>query len=102
MMKRMRGLIDMPVRDYVSRLLICIFFMAIYTIASLAFPSFITIIIDKGVSANNTGNIILYSCEMLGVGVIMIVFQYLQRMGFYKLAQRIILSLKEKLVKKFF
>lgn len=100
MMKRMRGLIDMPVRDYVSRLLICIFFMAIYTIASLAFPSFITIIIDKGVSANNTGNIILYSCEMLGVGVIMIVFQYLQRMGFYKLAQRIILSLKEKLVKK--
>lgn len=100
MMKRMRGLIDMPVRDYVSRLLICIFFMVIYTSASLAFPSFITIIIDKGVSANNTRNIILYSCEMLGIGVIMIVFQYLQRMGFYKLAQRIILSLKEKLVKK--
>ncbi len=98
MWKKIKSLIDMPMKKYVLRQAVCLLFMLIYTVTSLAFPCFISIIIDKGVALGNNRTIIIYSLLMLGVGGIMIAFQNLQRLEFYKFAQEIILKLKEKLM----
>lgn len=74
--------------------------MVIYTISSLIFPSFVSLIIDRGVAVGNSKNIVVYSIAMLLVGIVMMLFQYLQRYGFFELAQKITIGIKKKLMKQ--
>lgn len=92
--KKFNILLQMPIKTYIFKQLKCLMLMVIYTIFSLAFPGFISVIIDKGIKSSDVELILIYCGLMLICGVLMILFQYLQKVSFYKLAQEIVYNIK--------
>lgn len=90
----------MPLKKYIFKQTKCLLFMLLYTIFSLAFPGFISIIVDKGVKENNVPVILVQCALMFVCGALMIIFQYLQQISFYKLAQDIIYGIKQNVFEK--
>lgn len=97
MMKNLKKLVNMPIKVYALRQFKCFFYMLLYSLASLVFPGFIGYIVDDGIMINDIRKIIFYCTAMLLTGVLMTGFRYLEQISFYKLAQEIIVELKEKL-----
>lgn len=98
--KNIIGLVQMPLKKYIFKQTKCLLFMLLYTIFSLAFPGFISIIVDKGVKENNVPVILVQCALMFVCGALMIIFQYLQQISFYKLAQDIIYGIKQNVFEK--
>lgn len=63
---------------------LCLIPSAIVMIADILFPSTINLIIDKGIVRGDTNNIIIYSIAMLLLGVLIIVFGYVENMAYAK------------------
>ncbi|GFI22674.1 putative multidrug export ATP-binding/permease protein [Lachnospiraceae bacterium] len=99
-MKKIKLIIGIPFRKYVIKQLTCLTFMLIYTILTLIFPGFISLVIDKGVLTGNLYEIFKNIGIMFLVGILMVAFQYIQNISFYKLAQTIIMELKNRLYEK--
>ncbi len=74
--------------------------MVLYTVISLVFPGFISLIIDEGIKNYAIGKIVFYCSAMLICGLLMILFQYLQKVSFYKLAQEIVYNIKHAMFEK--
>lgn len=97
MFKSLCKLIDMPLKTYICKQCRCLVFLVLYSLSSLFFPGFISYIVDDGILKNDVKKIIFYCLMMLFTGIFMIVFQYLEQVSFYRLAQEITIALKEKL-----
>lgn len=69
----------------------------IYSLASLSFPGFLSYIVDDGIMVHDANKMIFYCVAMSVTGIVMIVFQYMEQISFYKLAQEITDALKEKI-----
>lgn len=93
-------MLQMPVKKYIFKQIKCLLYMVMYTAFSLAFPGFISVIIDEGVKSNNIEKILFYCSLMLACGGLMIFFQYLQKVSFYKLAQEIVYNIKHTVFEK--
>ena len=92
--------LQMPVKRYIFKQIKCLFYMVMYTAFSLAFPGFISVIVDEGVKSGKIEKILFYCSLMLTSGVLMIFFQYLQKVSFYKLAQEIVYNIKHTVFEK--
>ena len=66
-------------------------------IADILFPSTINLIIDKGIVRGDTNNIIIYSIAMLLLGVLIIVFGYVENMAYAKFQSTFFAQLKQEL-----
>lgn len=98
--KKINTILQMPIKLYLLKQMKCLIFMVLYTIFSLAFPGFISLIIDEGIKSCNIGKIFFYCSAMLVCGILMILFQYLQKVNFYKLAQEIVYNIKHTMFEK--
>lgn len=78
----------------------CLVYMIIYSVSSMIFPGVLSLIIDRGISTKNINNTIIYTVLFFLTGVTIVIFQYLQRMGFSKLSQKLITDMKNKIVEK--
>lgn len=99
-LKDIIGLVQMTKKEYFLKQLKCFTLMLLYTMFSLAFPSFIGIIVDKGIIENNISTIIIQCCYMVLCGILMILFLYLQQISIFKLAQEIVFRLKQNIFEK--
>ena len=97
---RIKNAADLKFRKYIKSYMLCMLCMVGYTIASLLYPNKISLIVDKGITQSNMSMIILYSSQLLIVGLVMIVFRYLQRTNFAKLSQSVVAEIQIKLMKK--
>lgn len=77
-----------------------ILFLTIYTIGTVAFPYFIKLIIDKGIEQNNIQNVFIYTLMMMLFLIIMLVFNYLNKMKFLQLGQKITYKIKHDILDK--
>lgn len=98
--KKINVILQMPIKRYIFKQVKCLLFMIMYTVFSLAFPGFISLIIDEGVKRSNIEMIAFYCSLMLVCGILMIFFQYLQKVSFYKLAQEIVYKMKHTIFEK--
>lgn len=98
--KKINVILQMPIKRYIFKQVKCLLFMIMYTVFSLAFPGFISLIIDEGVKRSNIEKIAFYCSLMLVCGILMIFFQYLQKVSFYKLAQEIVYNMKHTIFEK--
>lgn len=78
----------------------CMFYMLIYTIASMLFPGILSLIIDKGISVKSIKYTSIYTLCFFLTGLLIIIFQYLQRVGFFEFSQKLVFQLKNKIIKK--
>lgn len=101
MIKKLFNLCDISVQGIIIKQIICLIYMIIYTVLSIIFPSFIGKIIDSGIETQSE-YLLISVMEMLLVGIFMVIFQYLQNIGFYKLGQIIIVKIKDCVYKKIF
>lgn len=76
---------------------LCLIPSAIVMIADILFPSTINLIIDKGIVRGDTNNIIIYSIAMLLLGVLIIVFGYVENMAYAKFQSTFFAQLKQEL-----
>ena len=77
----------------------CFFCLIVYTVSSVVFPSFLSKIVDVGIATHNNVALVKYSLEMLLCGIIMIAFNYLQKVYFFKFGNRI--TLREQRCKQY-
>ncbi|MFG6367543.1 MAG: ABC transporter ATP-binding protein/permease [Lachnospiraceae bacterium] len=98
--KKINTILQMPIKLYIFKQIKCLIFMVLYTIFSLAFPGFISLIIDEGIKSCDIEKILFYCSAMLVCGLLMILFQYLQKVSFYKLAQQIVYNIKRTMFEK--
>lgn len=98
--KKINTMLQMPIKLYILKQMKCLIFMILYTIFSLAFPGFISLIIDEGIKSCNIGKIFFYCNAMLICGLLMILFQYLQKISFYKFTQEIVYNIKHTMFEK--
>lgn len=92
--------VEVSLRRQMIQYIKCLIYMMIYTIASMIFPGIISLIIDKGITAKNVNHTIFYTVCFFLTGIIIVLFQYLQRMGFAKFSQKLITDMKNKIVEK--
>lgn len=78
----------------------CFFCLIVYTVSSVVFPSFLSKIVDVGIATHNNVALVKYSLEMLLCGIIMIAFNYLQKVYFFKFGNRITLDTRRKIYHK--
>lgn len=86
--------------DFTLQQIKCIIFVLIYSVSSIIFPSYISKIVDLGISNRNIGDIANYTITMLIVGCTMVAFQYLYQVSFYKFSQRFVSEIKEMVFEK--
>lgn len=96
MIKIFRTLLDISMRDYLGKEIKCFLLLILYTGTNLIFPTFVSLIIDKGIASNNLKQIVVYSFAMLMVGLFSVIFQYLQQVSFYRLGQELVISIKQR------
>lgn len=96
MIKIFRTLLDISMRDYLGKEIKCFLLLILYTGTNLIFPTFVSLIIDKGIASSNLKQIVIYSFAMLIVGLFSVIFQYLQQVSFYRLGQELVISIKQR------
>ncbi|SHM65697.1 ABC transporter transmembrane region [Anaerosporobacter mobilis DSM 15930] len=89
MLDKLKRIFNIPIKKYIVKEFKCFVFLIIYTVATLLLPTFVSKIIDKGITQKNLRLATLYSIGMLATGVIVVIFQYLQQTSFYKLGQEL-------------
>lgn len=87
-------------KDFVLQQIKCIVFILIYSLSTIIFPSFISKIVDIGIMSGNIKLIANYTIAMLIIGSIMVTFQYLYQVSFYKFSQHFVSEIKEMTFKK--
>lgn len=87
-------------KHFVFKYLWCLLCACSYTIVALIFPSMVGRIIDYGIALNDFQKVIIESMILLGLGGLMILFQYLQKLSFANLSQEIIIDVKKSLIHK--
>lgn len=97
---RLRRTLDLSIKKYLPLYSSCILSVIMYTVCSLIYPSFISIIIDKGVAKNNVNIILTNVLIFLIIGIFMIIFYYLQKILFTTLTQKIVNDIQNKLIWK--
>lgn len=79
----------------------CLIYMIIYTITSMIFPGILSLVIDKGIAVKNVKYICIYIICFFLTGLLIVVFQYFQRVGFFQFTQELVVHLKNKIVTRF-
>lgn len=97
---KLKDLVHIPLKHYILYQMKCILFIIIYTVASLTFPSYISLIIDDGLLKKDVSKITIYITSMLITGVIMILFDYLNRITSAKFSLKITASIKNIVLNK--
>lgn len=97
---RLRHTLNLPIKKYLPLYSSCILSVIMYTVCSLIYPSFISVIIDKGVAKNDIKVVIANVLIFLIVGIVMIIFYYLQKTLFTILTQKIVNDIQNKLIWK--
>lgn len=97
MLDKLKRIFNIPIRNYIGKEFKCFVFLIIYTVATLLLPTFVSKIIDKGITQKNLRLATLYSIGMLATGVIVVIFQYLQQTSFYKLGQELTIVIKQRI-----
>lgn len=87
-------------KQFVFKYMKCLMWTFLYTIVALIFPSMVGRIIDYGIALNDFSKVIIESMELLILGGLMILFQYLQKLSFASLSQEIIIDIKKTLIYK--
>lgn len=91
---------DMKITKLILCHIKCFIPSIIATLSSVIFPSFISKIIDEGISKNDIQLIFSYWIEMLICGIIMVVFNYIQSILYCKFEQELYCELKNKALYK--
>ncbi|RFZ76096.1 ABC transporter ATP-binding protein [Lacrimispora amygdalina] len=81
-------------KKYIFRYIKCFIFMLGYTITSVIFPGLVSLVMDKGVMVGDYHSTIVYISIFLIIGIMMTIFQYLERLSFFKLSQDILIYIK--------
>lgn len=97
---KLKKLVGFSLRTYSLQYLKCLFYMVVYSVASLVFPSIISLIIDNGITGDSAREITIYCFVILFTGAIMVVFYYIQRVSFFRLSQKIIIKIKNSIYGK--
>lgn len=97
MLDKLKRIFNIPIKNYIVKEFKCFVFLIIYTVATLLLPTFVSKIIDKGITQKNLRLATLYSIGMLATGVIVVIFQYLQQTSFYKLGQELTIVIKQRI-----
>lgn len=96
---RLKKALDFSLKKYLGKYSICMFCTLIYTIAALAYPSILSLIIDQGVAQSNIENIFKFTFLFLIIGIVMNISYYFQKVSFTKLSQNIVIDVQNKLLK---
>lgn len=96
---RLKKALDFSLKKYLGKYSICMFCTLIYTIAALAYPSILSLIIDQGVTPKNIENIFKFTLLFLIIGIVMNISYYFQKVSFTKLSQNIVIDVQNKLLK---
>ena len=64
MIKKMRKLINMPLKIYLWKQCKCLIFLMIYSLASLSFPGFLSYIVDDGIMVHDANKMIFYCVHL--------------------------------------
>lgn len=95
---RMKRAVGFRLKKYFLRYIFCVACMLGYTAASLVYPNIISLIIDRGIAESNLELITKYSIQLLLVGILMILFRYMQKISFTKLSQGIVVEIQKKVM----
>lgn len=90
----------LSLKKYIFMYSWCLFCAIAYTCSALIFPSIVGGIIDNGVIYNDFSRVLNNAAYLLLLGVLMIIFQHLQKMSFAKLSQDITVTIQTRLVEK--
>jgi ABC-type multidrug transport system fused ATPase/permease subunit len=102
MIKELFSLCNISINKVFLKQLKCVGFMVIYTVLTIVFPSYIGKIVDVKMDNEYYSQMFYYISQMFFVGMLMILFQYLQNISFYKLAQELIVKIKNSIYAKLF
>lgn len=86
--------------DFLAQQIKCIIYILIYSLSTIIFPSFISRVVDAGILNKNIKEIVTYTITMLIIGGVMVAFQYLYQISFYKFSQRFVCEIKEMVFEK--
>lgn len=86
--------------SYMKRQLRCVIFLLLNTVFTLIYPSFISFIIDRGVTQGNLKTIFSCSFIMLIVGVAIMITNCIQHIMYAKLGKEICEILRNKIFQK--
>jgi len=100
MIKIINKILLISKREYIMKEAKCFIFLGMYTVTSLLFPMFVSLIIDKGINNQNLKSAFTYALGMLGVGVLSVCFQYMQQVSFYRLGKELVVNIKKKVYKR--
>ena len=81
-------------KKYIFRYIKCFIYMIGYTITSVIFPGLVSLVMDKGVMVGDYHSTFVYIIIFLTIGIMMTIFQYLERMSFFRLSQDILIHIK--------
>jgi len=100
MVKSILKIVDFPIKKYLFKQIKCIILLVVYTGSTLMFPMFMSYIVDQGIVPRNFHKTIFLVLMMAVVGILSVIFQYLQQVSFYELAQVLILGIKKNIYAK--
>lgn len=99
MIKLFRTLFDIPIHEFLGKEIKCFLLLILYTVTNLIFPTFVSLIIDRGIANSDLKRTIILSLLMLFIGILSVVFQYFQQISFYRLGQELVVNIKQKAYK---
>ena len=99
MIKFFRTLFDIPIHEFLGKEIKCFLLLILYTVTNLIFPTFVSLIIDRGIANSDLKRTIILSLLMLFIGILSVVFQYFQQISFYRLGQELVVHIKQKAYK---
>ena len=76
MIKLFRTLFDIPIHEFLGKEIKCFLLLILYTVTNLIFPTFVSLIIDRGIANSDLKRTIILSLLMLFIGILSVVFQY--------------------------
>lgn len=78
----------------------CMLYMLIYTTASMLYPGVLSLVIDKGIAVKSIKYTFIYTVCFILTGITLVVFQYMQRVGFFRFSQELVFQLKNSIIEK--
>lgn len=97
MIKDVLNLIDKPLKNFMLFQILCAVWGILYTICSLVFPTAVSKLIDKVIINHEYSRTFYYLSIILISGLLMIVFNYIQYIEYYKFGQKGKLTISEKI-----
>ena len=91
---------NISLKKYCFMYIWCLYCAISYTFCALMLPNIVGAVIDNGIAHNDFFMVLEEAAYILILGVLMIVFQYLQKISFAKLSQNITIAIQTKLIEK--